>query len=247
MILPESPYPYEDTQAVLFDLDGTLRHNDPDANNTLFDFVVTLGAQDSPTNRQRASRWAHYYWAHSPEMQEDVLVHHANEADFWENYTVRKLQVFGCSEALALKLAPQVREYMSEHYQPQDRILPEAAQVLSALQAQGYVLGLITNRSQPVDAYLEEVDLAAYFDLILAAGEIQIFKPDPGIFTFALEKLGIHSARALYVGDNYYADIVGARKASVRPVLYDREGIFNGADCTTITQLDELLGVLQPA
>ena len=247
MIFPETPYPYENTQAVLFDLDGTLRYNHPNANNMLFDYVVSLGALDSPENRQRTSRWAHYYWAHSPEIQEDVRVHSAGETDFWENYTVRKLQVFGCSETLARKLAPAVREYMSEHYQPQDCILPEAAEVLAALQSQGYVLGLITNRSAPVDAYLEEIALASYFELILAAGELQIFKPDPGIFTFALEKLGINPERTLYVGDNYYADVVGSQQAGIRPVLYDREGLFNGADCTTITRLDELLGVLQPA
>lgn len=48
-------------RVILFDLDGTLRHNRPDANNTLFDCAVGLGARDSLENRRRAARWAHYY------------------------------------------------------------------------------------------------------------------------------------------------------------------------------------------
>ena len=37
---------------VLFDLDGTLRHNDPSPTKTLFDRAVTMGAPDgSPSMR----------------------------------------------------------------------------------------------------------------------------------------------------------------------------------------------------
>ena len=49
----------------------------------------------------------------------------------------------------------------------------------------------------------------------------------------------------VYVGDNYYADVVGARRAGLQPVLYDPHLIFPDADCITICSLDKLIPVIQ--
>ena len=227
-------------QVVLFDLDGTLRHNRPDANNTLFDCAVSLGAHDSLDNRRSASRWAHYYWAHSPELHEDIQRFPDLDQDFWENYTVRKLQAFACSAEQARELAPDVRQHMAENYLPEDHIPPDVPGLLENLQSAGYTLGLITNRSKPVDEYLIEIGLDMYFSLTLAAGEIDKWKPAPDIFQFALKHLGADPHDALYIGDNYYADVIGAREAGLHPVLYDPQSIFPEPDCTVIQRLSDL-------
>jgi putative hydrolase of the HAD superfamily len=72
------------------------------------------------------------------------------------------------------------------------------------------------------------------------AGQVSAWKPDPGLFIHALECLGVPAQSAIYVGDNYYADVVGARRAGVHPVLYDPEGVFPNADCTVIRRIGEL-------
>jgi FMN phosphatase YigB (HAD superfamily) len=56
-------------------------------------------------------------------------------------------------------------------------------------------------------------------------------------------KLG--AREVIYVGDNYYADVVGARSAGLQPVLYDPLGIFPDADCATIKSFDELNSVVK--
>jgi FMN phosphatase YigB (HAD superfamily) len=48
----------------------------------------------------------------------------------------------------------------------------------------------------------------------------------------------------MYVGDNYYADVVGARAAGLRPILYDPLGIFPEPDCESIRSFDELKSIL---
>jgi putative hydrolase of the HAD superfamily len=246
MILPKRSDP-PGQQVILFDLDGTLRHNRPDANNTLFDCAVALGAHDAPENRRRASRWAHYYWAHSSELHNDMQRFPEHDQAFWENYTVRKLQAFGCTEEQARQLAPAVRQYMADNYQPEDYIPEEVPGLLENLQADGFTLGLITNRSQPVDAYLAETGLEDYFCLALAAGEINQWKPEPGIFQFALKHLGASPQNTVYIGDNYYADVLGARRAGIYPVLYDPQAIFLEMDCTVISQLADLRGIVHQA
>jgi FMN phosphatase YigB (HAD superfamily) len=79
----------------------------------------------------------------------------------------------------------------------------------------------------------------------LAGGEVDIYKPEPGIFEHALKQMKVTASETVYVGDNYYADILGARRAGLQPVLYDPEHIFPEADCVTIRSFDELIPVIQ--
>ena len=44
----------------------------------------------------------------------------------------------------------------------------------------------------------------------------------------------------VYVGDNYYIDIVGARNVGITPILIDPENIFPDAECKVIRTLSEL-------
>ncbi len=46
------------------------------------------------------------------------------------------------------------------------------------------------------------------------------------------------------MGDHYYADVLGARSAGIYPVLLDRGEWSSNPDCTVITSLDELPGLL---
>ena len=73
--------------AVLFDLDGTLRHSRPPFNQTLLDYAVQLGAPDSPEQRRNVLRWVHAYWAQSPEMLQDQATYGGLSDEFWSYYT----------------------------------------------------------------------------------------------------------------------------------------------------------------
>jgi len=85
-----------------------------------------------------------------------------------------------------------------------------------------------------------ELGLDGFFELILVAGEVSSWKPEPGLFINALDRMEIRPDEAVYVGDNYYADVVGARRAGIRPVLYDPNRVFPEADCTVIESIKEL-------
>jgi putative hydrolase of the HAD superfamily len=79
----------------------------------------------------------------------------------------------------------------------------------------------------------------------MAGGEVDSYKPEPGIFEHALQRGNVTAQETIYIGDNYFADVVGARRAGLRPVLYDPQGVFPGADCTTIKSFDELKSILK--
>ncbi len=99
--------------------------------------------------------------------------------------------------------------------------LPDAPEVLWALH-QRYHLGLVSNTQgncncpHRVEAFSE---IHRHFDAIVIAGEGSIPpKPDPLPFGECLRKLGVSSGEAVFIGDDWRVDIIGARRASIRPV-----------------------------
>jgi putative hydrolase of the HAD superfamily len=82
--------------------------------------------------------------------------------------------------------------------------------------------------------------VSEFFDFAVAGGEVNSYKPDPGLFEHALQHAKVSPHEAVYVGDNYFADVIGSRRAGLTPILYDPLGIFPEAECATIKTFDEL-------
>ena len=228
---------------ILFDLDGTLRFNRPSSAHFFLDYAVSLGVEDLLERRRKAIHWTHHYWAQSAKMLQD-LQDYPDEDQFWTHYAVLYLLAYGCPEWQAQELGPQVHRYMVNEHRPENWVPPETPQTLEMLQSAGFTLGLVSNRTNPCQDELAELGLERFFNLALVAGEVKSWKPEPEIFQHALNRLGAAPAQAVYVGDNYYADIVGARSVGIQPVLIDPEGIFPDADCPVITRLDEISQVI---
>jgi putative hydrolase of the HAD superfamily len=227
-------------QTVIFDLDGTLRYDQPAPDDFIYDYAVSLGVQDGPEPRRWGAQWAHYYWAQSKELFQDLEIFGEYSERFWINYIMRSLLVFNCPPDMARQLAPKIQRFMAEQYQPRDLVWPDVDATLKTLHLAGIRLGVLSNRQEPCHDYLEEIKLEGYFDLVLVAGEVSSWKPDAGIFINALQRLDANSAKTIYVGDNYYADVLGARNAGIEPVLFDHKCVFPQADCPVIRTIGEL-------
>ena len=64
--------------------------------------------------------------------------------------------------------------------------------------------------------------LRPFFDAVVVSGDVGVKKPDPAIFTPALEQTGLTTDEALFVGDSPEDDVAGARAAGLQPVLIRR-------------------------
>jgi HAD superfamily hydrolase (TIGR01509 family) len=232
-------------RAVIFDLDGTLRHNRPSFNQACCDYAIQLGLTDGRENRQSAHRWLHYYWAQSPELMADLEKFGERKDDFWENHARLYLGAFGCSAEQASEFAPALFRCMSEDYKPQDWVPEEVPETLQALKEAGFLLAVASNRTETYQEQLENLGLTDFFEFALAAGEVNSWKPDPGIFQHAIRRLGTEPEQTLYVGDNYFADVIGASNANLRPVLIDPENIFPEAQCKVIHRMGDLIEFLE--
>jgi HAD superfamily hydrolase (TIGR01549 family) len=231
-------------KAVFYDLDGTLRTSNPPPREAFANQAAHLGLAISAEDRLRVARWEHSYFAESDEVRADRLAF-PESAAFWTNYGRRQLVMLGASAELAEELAPRLELYMSEHYRPEDILMPDVQQVLQALRTAGYALGVVSNRDQPYHDYLQEIGLAEYFDFSLAAGEVNSWKPDSAVFEHALQRANVRAEETVYVGDNYFADVVGARNAGLKPVLLDVHDLFEQPDCPVICSHPQLLELLE--
>ena len=125
--------------------------------------------------------------------------------------------------------------------------LDDAAAVLSDLQKK-YILGIITNG--PSDGQrkkLQKSGLLEFFDEshIVVSGDLPFRKPDPRIFLHACEKMNIEPQEAVYVGDLYGRDVIGARRAGLTPIWIQTQGNRkHESDIIVIHTLTELLNYL---
>lgn len=230
----------EAINTVLFDLDDTLRINSPHAHDFFCDYLASIGKPVPEETRRQAHHWEHRYWANSPDLLNDMETFNMADDSFWENYSRLHLTALGFSDAEAIELASLTQSNMREHYRPESVLRPDAVDTLKRLKAGGYALGVLTNRSRTIYEEMARLELDADLDVYLSGGQLEAYKPDREIFDKLLGFIGRSAEEVLYVGDNYYADILGARNAGLPHVLLDWKGMYQGVDCPTIRELSEL-------
>ena len=234
-------------KAIFFDLDGTLRHSVPIGSDVFREEASKLGFSISDEVHRKAGQWEHYYWASSDELRADSDKFDGDNGAFWENYSNMRLDKMGATKKEMEQLGPKIRKAFDKSYKPKDWIPPELHQLLPEFRSAGYTLAVLSNRRSPFKDEMKKLGLIDYFDAVMGAGEIGVWKPDPKTFAPLLEQFALSPEEVVYIGDNYYADIIGARNAGLKPVLYDPRSIFPDADCIRITSFLELEDVLENA
>ena len=129
-----------------------------------------------------------------------------------------------------------------------DRVESTTVPALRALAAAGYRLGVISNSSGGLADHLRRLGLADHFEMILDSHHVGVEKPHPAIFQLALRQAGLtDAAGALYVGDVYAIDVLGAASAGMHALLFDPLGMWDpgllpaGApSCRTLRSIAEL-------
>jgi putative hydrolase of the HAD superfamily len=117
---------------------------------------------------------------------------------------------------------------------------------LSRLRTAGLRLGVVSNSDGRAEQALAAAGLREYFDVVIDSSIFGTEKPDPAIFQAALDALGVAPEDALYVGDLYEVDVVGARAAGMEAVLLTSSEATPAHPCRTATSIDELVNAILP-
>jgi len=112
----------------------------------------------------------------------------------------------------------------------------DAVPFLEGLRAAGVRTAFVSNCADNTRPMLQRLGLADLVDEMVLSCEVGAAKPDPGIFTTALERLGVRAKDTLFVDDQQdFCDVAIA--LGIASVRIDRRG--GSGDVAT---LDELSG-----
>jgi len=115
------------------------------------------------------------------------------------------------------------------------------APVLRKLRGLGLTLAVVSNSNGTVRKALARVGLIDQLDAIVDSHEEGVAKPDPMLFRIALKRAHARPETTVHVGDMYRVDVLGARAAGLRAILFDASDIYAGFDCPKVRSLQELL------
>jgi len=138
------------------------------------------------------------------------------------------------------------RDFRDEHIRANlwsvmpDQVPP----ALRRLCAAGYRLGLISNTEDNLRPVLARTGLDAYFESLVLSSEVGSEKPDPAIFREALGQMAVSPEHAIFVGDFYSIDVVGARGVGITPILLDARRLSADRDVQRVVSLTELADLL---
>ncbi|MBN1230656.1 MAG: HAD family hydrolase [Anaerolineales bacterium] len=231
-------------KAIFFDLDGTLLQFEPVIEKVLWEYLRDQKKCELDEEDYRKLRkWTHWYFAGS-----DALLQNKDYSDsdgrFWFRFAERFVQQVDICKEQYQEWAEEINTFIIQKTEWNHYIMEDVLPTLSALREAGYKLAVITNRQEPVDYLLEEFLIKPLLDFYYHAGAVGYWKPDSRIFDEGLKTAGVKPDETLYVGDNYFADITGARNAGLTPILIDPDDVFMAEDCPVIHSIAELSHLL---
>lgn len=217
----------EEIDAILFDAGGTLIEFRPPRAELFSEVLRANGHEvDVPTVNDAMVK------ADGLFDREFALLDGKDEAWFWKKYDAFIAEEVGFKGDLSKlekdlsarfdKVVPEANSWVA---------YPDAKPALEGLKRRDFRLGLVSNATDLARKVMDNLDLSRYFEFMVLSDEVGARKPSPEIFRIALKAAGTRPNRALYVGDKFAVDIVGATKAGMHAVLVDRDDVYPRADC----------------
>jgi putative hydrolase of the HAD superfamily len=101
-------------------------------------------------------------------------------------------------------------------------IYPDVLQALQYWQQLDIELGVLSNFDSRLHSVLQALDLAQFFTSVTISTEVGAAKPEPQIFTVALNKHQCSAEFAWHVGDSLQEDYRGAKASGLRAIWLRR-------------------------
>ncbi len=231
-------------EAILFDLDSTLTHTGEYAFKAC-EWLLSKTAEDTLDIRELYFRslFSNY------RVEIESIVNGApyvTPTKCVRNALRKSLEDVGL--AVVSSLLDEVTDMFRKLHVELAKPMPGTEALLQRLSANGIKMGVITNSFVgDVKTILGALDLAGFFTVLIDSGDMNAFKPMPEIFEYAMRGLGVTKNKVLFIGDEYYADIVGAARTgipsvwvNVRRSSYEKSLAKYGDDTAPLLVLDTL-------
>lgn len=131
-----------------------------------------------------------------------------------------------------------------EYLPNNNHLLEGSLEVLDYL-SKGYKLHIITNGFEEVQQKkMKGSGILKYFETITTSEDAGVKKPHPEIFQKALQKSGALANKAVMIGDNLEADIIGASEFGLHAIYLNADNQITQNQFSQIQKLKDLLNYL---
>jgi HAD superfamily hydrolase (TIGR01509 family) len=122
------------------------------------------------------------------------------------------------------------------------RLFDDAIPFLKGLRSRGIKIAIVSNCTASTRPLLAELGVTALADALVLSCEVGAVKPQAEIFDYALERVGVVAADALFVDDQpgYCAGAVAAGISAVQIVRGEPDGRVPAAGTTVVRSLAEV-------
>jgi len=231
-------------KAVLFDLGNTLVYSNAE------DAFQRILAEQGFTKPLREVRSALI----KGNREFDIDRHEGLSAhEFYTQWNLVQLKHLGLEGSEARKLAECINAQWWRF--AKFHVYPQVKDTLQKLKRTGLKLGLVTGGfEEDIEMILPSTGLDEFFDAKVGVNTTGKRKPHPTAFRYALRQLDVKPREAIFVGDNFEADYLGAQKVGMVPVLIKRKSsgiqrLYTDScklphDVRTIEKLGEIFDIL---
>lgn len=142
-----------------------------------------------------------------------------------------------------------VKRYSEEFFRiipTKKNLMPYAREVLEYLHPK-YRLYILSNGFRSLQAQkMKSAGIDKFFSRVILSEDIQVHKPKPAIFNFALSATQSELKKSIMIGDNFDADITGAYGVGMDQIYYNPKGLEQQAFVPTheVRSLQEIMNIL---
>jgi putative hydrolase of the HAD superfamily len=206
-------------EAVLFDLYGTLIDIKTDEyRQEVWDILSRFLYYQGVKVEAQTLKDSYFALVHSALHSSDEKYPEVNVLDIF----IKILQDLGLkgSKEFFVDIVQLFRTLSMVNFGP----FTDTLSTLEALRG-SFKLGLVSNAQRIfLETEMKMAGLDAMLDVVIVSSDHGFSKPDPRLMAMAVESLGVAADKAVYVGDNSFRDICGAKEAGLHAVLIDRGG-----------------------
>jgi len=223
---------------LFFDLDGTLWDIHRNAELTLRQMFVQFGIDEALFEsfnkaylKHNARVWAMYREGTMSKEELRTARFSRSMDDIGFEYNAEWMEQFA---AAFVEQCPR-----------QPHVIPSALEILKYLEGK-YTMHIITNGFKEIQGIkMDGSGLTSFFVHNINSEDVGVRKPNPKIFQYAFELAGTSAEESLMIGDDWDADILGARGVGMDQVFLKFDDHRHNVHPTfTITELIELKNIL---
>ncbi len=230
-------------RAICFDMGYTLLRHTPNGPELYRRILAAQGHEFALELVAQAHRPAHELYIRATREGRDFEASMDLAREFWTEYNLLVLRGLGVEGERLAELGEAV--FTSAWSADAWEAFPDALPALEELRRMGIPMAIVSNFVDTLPSLCRQHGLTEYFDVIVASVDAGAMKPDGRIWDIALRRLGVPARDTWHIGDNYWADVMGARAAGLQAVFLDRDGVLANPDCARVSNLDELVAMVR--